>query len=120
MDKKIITSEIVQSIYECGGRFLKKVNNEIGNGVDWEEVDFETSRLKVSHSFRTNSRCHSDNEDACNNSGNVGEEMLGDSNQFLTSEGTDSLGSFVESSPSNPASLPNGTNYTLSNKRRKA
>lgn len=120
MDKKIITSEIVQSIHKCGGRFLKKANNETGNDVDWEEVGFETARLKVSHSFRTNSKCHSENEDTWNNSGNVGEEMLGDSNQFLTSEGTDSLGSFVESSPSNPASLPNGTNYTLSKKRRKA
>ena len=119
MDKKIITSEIVQSICDDGVRFLKKVNNEMGNGVDWEEVDFETARLKVSHGFRTNSRCHSDNEDAWINGENIGEEILGDSNQFLMNDGTYSLGSLKSTSPSNAASLPNDTNDTFSNKRRK-
>ena len=54
MDKKMITSEIVKEINRCGGRFLKRVNNKKNaTDADWEVVDFETARLKVSHSFRT-------------------------------------------------------------------
>ena len=102
MDKKIITSEIVQGIRQRGGRFLKKVNNGV---VDWEEVDFETSRLKVSHSFRTMSRWHSDNEDAYNNDENGSEATHGDSPHFLVGEEPTSPDAVNESS-----SLPKDIN----------
>ena len=68
MEKKIITSEIVENIRQSGGRFLKKVknnnnnNNNIHSNIDWEEVDFETSRLKVSHSFRTITKWQADQD----------------------------------------------------------
>ena len=63
MDKKTITIEIVEEMIESGCRFLKKVNKDAGGNKDWEEVDFETARLKVSHSFRTLSKGHPDNDD---------------------------------------------------------
>jgi len=56
MDKKAITAEIVENIVSSGGRFLKRVNDDEASNIDWKVVDFETARLKVSHSFRTMSK----------------------------------------------------------------
>jgi len=114
MIKKTITSEIVESIRASGGRFLKK-----GSDVDWEEVDFETSRLKVSHSFRTISKWHSDNDDAWNHGGKGSEEVLVDSIPSILGKDTNSLCLTTEATPSNTDPLTTNVNFASSNKRRK-
>ncbi len=63
MEKKKITIEVVEDTFKSGCRFLKKVNKNDGGKCDWEEVDFDAARLKVSHSFRTLSKGHPDNEE---------------------------------------------------------
>lgn len=63
MHKKAITVGIVEDTLKSGCCFLKKVNKSDEGRCDWEEVDFETARLKVSHSFRTQSKGHLDNEE---------------------------------------------------------
>jgi len=117
MHKKIITSEIVESIHASGGRFLKKVNNENGTGADWEEVDFETARLKVSHSFRTMSKWHSENDDTWNNGGSGTEEIVVDSIPSISTGEGSPLGLMAEPTPSTLATDVN--NLASSNKRRK-
>jgi hypothetical protein len=117
MHKKIITSEIVESIHASGGRFLKKVNNENGTGADWEEVDFETARLKVSHSFRTMSKWHSENDDAWNHGGSGTEEIVVDSIPSISTGEGSPLGLMAEPTPSTLATDVN--NLASSNKRRK-
>lgn len=117
MHKKLITSEIVESIHKSGGRFLKKVSNGDQIDVDWEKVDFETSRLKVSHSFRTMSRWQ--NEDACNQGGTVSEETLVDSIPSISVQETNSLDFMTESNLSNDDPLATNINFGSSNKRRK-
>ena len=120
MDKKIITSEIVKKIRESGGRFLKKVNTD--NPIhDWEEVDFETSRLKVSHSFRTMSKWHADNDDSWNNGSKGSYDSSVDSTPSIQSEETKSNSLVADSTVSDAdarghADVLNGTS---SNKRRK-
>jgi hypothetical protein len=46
-DKKRITKDIVDTIKESSGRFLKD------DGAGWEVVADDVARLKVSHAFRT-------------------------------------------------------------------
>ena len=60
--KKRITSDIVETILQRGGKFLKEDDdrnsnnnkNDDGNTSNrgWIEVDIETAKLKVSHVFR--------------------------------------------------------------------
>jgi len=116
MHKKSITSEIVESIHESGGRFLKKVSNENQIDVDWEKVDFETSRLKVSHSFRTMSRWQ--NDDAWNNGGR-GEETLVDSIPSISVQDSNFFDLMTESTLLNVDPPATNTNFGSSNKRRK-
>jgi len=47
-EKTVIAEEIVSIIRERGGRFLKQ-----GKSQQWVEVDAETAREKVSHTFRS-------------------------------------------------------------------
>jgi hypothetical protein len=46
-EKKKITHEIVQSVKDSTGRFLKD------DAAGWVEVEDDVARLKVSHAFRT-------------------------------------------------------------------
>lgn len=120
MDKKAITSEIVESIRKSGGMFLKKAVE--GSDVDWEEVDFETSRLKVSHSFRTMSRCHAgqdDLHDAWNPGGKGNEGLPADPIPSTLTDVTNPLGLLVEVPLSNVDPLAADTGFASSNKRRK-
>ena len=116
MHKKIIPSEIVESIQASGGRFLKKVSG--GSNADWEEVDFETARLKVSHSFRTMSRWHSDNDDTWNQGGKGNDEILVDSIPSISTDDTPPLQLLAYSSPSDTDPLMD-MNFASANKRRK-
>jgi hypothetical protein len=50
-EKTIIAEEIVSIIRDRGGRFLKPSKNKAGQS--WIEVDAETAREKVSHTFRS-------------------------------------------------------------------
>lgn len=45
--KQCITSEIIQTIHELMGRFLKD------DGFGWMEVDDAVAKNKVAHAFRT-------------------------------------------------------------------
>jgi len=134
MEKKIITSEIVENIRQSGGRFLKKViinnnnnnNNNIHSNIDWEEVDFETSRLKVSHSFRTITKWQAEqddviwNQDSQQRRGNEeGAAMSDESIQSIVPEETKYLGMVAESMPSSSDAQANSMNCASSNKRRK-
>lgn len=46
LEKTRLASKIVVILQQTGGRFLKR------DGAGWAEVDDETARFKVSHSFR--------------------------------------------------------------------
>ena len=46
-----LTNSIVFDIKAKGGRFIKQVDTKGCNGI-WVEVDDETARGKVSHTFR--------------------------------------------------------------------
>ena len=116
MHKKAITIEIVEIIHKSGGRFLKKVSNAKNSSCDWEDVDFETARLKVSHSFRTMSKGQTDNEDACNK-GN--EEILVESIHPISTEDANSLGLMPASVPSDVDPLMTQIPFSSANKRRK-
>ncbi|MGK3745483.1 MAG: hypothetical protein ACI90V_012344 [Bacillariaceae sp.] len=135
MDKKIITSEIVGNIRNSGGRFLKRANDDNHSDVDWVEVDFETARLKVSHSFRTMTKWHADRGHECDNgsqSGVSGEliAMSDESIQSIAADEIMALGIVAESTPSSSDAQANGMysemyaqasfmNSETSNKRRR-
>ena len=51
LEKTKLSSQVVHSIKEAGGRFLKQ-----GEDGNWEEVDTETCREKISHLFRDQRR----------------------------------------------------------------
>lgn len=46
LEKTLLASKIVEILQQTGGRFVKR------DGTGWAEVDDETARYKVSHSFR--------------------------------------------------------------------
>jgi hypothetical protein len=46
LEKTLLAREIVEHLQKTGGRFLKR------DRAGWAEVDDETARYKVSHSFR--------------------------------------------------------------------
>jgi hypothetical protein len=135
MDKKIITSEIVGNIRNSGGRFLKKANDDNRSDVDWSEVDFETARLKVSHSFRTMTKWHADRGHEWDNgsqSGVSGEliAMSDESIQSIVADELTALGIVAESTPSSSDAQASGMysetyaqasfmNSETSNKRRR-
>lgn len=119
MHKKTITIEIVEIIHKSGGRFLKKVNNDESCNRDWEEVDFETARLKVSHSFRTMSKGNASNEDVWNNGGNGSEEILAEPIPSMSVEDANALGLMAASVPSDVDPMISQINFASSNKRRK-
>mmetsp|Transcript_9341 Transcript_9341/g.23245 ORF Transcript_9341/g.23245 Transcript_9341/m.23245 type:complete len:592 (+) Transcript_9341:191-1966(+) len=119
MYKKTITIEIVESIHNGGGRFLKKVSNDESCNMDWEEVDFETARLKVSHSFRTMSKGNSSNEEVWNNVGKGSEEILVEPILSMSAEDADVLGFMAASIPSDVDPMISQINFSSSNKRRK-
>lgn len=108
MDKKTITVEIVENMIESGCCFLKKVNEDVGGNKNWEEVDFETARLKVSHSFRTMSKGHPDNED-----------MVVEPIPSISAEAVDPLGLIDTTTPSQMHLLNDGSPVSSSNKRIK-
>jgi len=116
MDKKTITIEIVEQIHESGGRFLRKVNGNKGGNMDWEEVDFETARLKVSHSFRTMSK---GSEENWNNGGKGGEDILADPISSISADDANPLGLLATSDSSNVHSMITQIHFESSNKRRK-
>mmetsp|Transcript_4589 Transcript_4589/g.10014 ORF Transcript_4589/g.10014 Transcript_4589/m.10014 type:complete len:213 (+) Transcript_4589:1524-2162(+) len=118
MHKKAITAQVVNNILLSGGCFLKKANNE--NGIDWEEVDFETARLKVSHSFRTMSKWHPENDDEGNENRGDGqrrgsEDESIESTPYITADEIFSTTLTVEPT----SSCANGVNDTCFKKRRK-
>ena len=51
IQKMDLTQRIVLDIKAKGGRFIKQMDNNSGAGI-WIEVDDETARSKVSHTFR--------------------------------------------------------------------
>ena len=57
LEKTKISSQVVHLIKETGGRFLKQ-----GENGDWEEVDTDTCRDKISHLFRDQRRKHRQHE----------------------------------------------------------
>lgn len=118
MHKKTITIEIVERIHESGGRFLRKNSGKNGN-MAWEEVDFETARLKVSHSFRTTSKGNAGSEDIWNHGGKGGEEILADPISSILAADASPLGFLATSNPSNGDSMITQIHFESSNKRRK-
>jgi hypothetical protein len=56
-EKTALSSEIVRTIKDMNGRFLKRDEN----GRGWVTVPDEVGRLKISHSFRTKKRLNSPN-----------------------------------------------------------
>ena len=119
MHKKTITIEIVESIHKSGGRFLKKVSNDESCNMDWEEVDFETARLKVSHSFRTMSKGNASNEEVWNKGRKGNEEILAEPIPSMSAEDANVLGLMAASAPSDVDPMISQINFASSNKRRK-
>eukprot|EP00536_Pseudo-nitzschia_multiseries_P011546 jgi/Psemu1/308325/fgenesh1_kg.400_\ len=126
MHKKAITAEIVSNILLSGGRFLKKVNSDRDTGIDWEVVDFETARLKVSHSFRTLSKWHAENDDEGKGNQSDGQRIGSDEGSVesippITADETSSLGFIVKSESFNHCVETNRAtaNNASSNKRRR-
>jgi len=121
MDKKTITAEIVTNIHNSGGRFLKRDYCPKHKNIDWEEVDFETARLKVSHSFRTTTKSQTNQEQ---HEGN-GEENFGLSEESLNLIMPEDFMSFdvvtTEPIPSNSDVIDSihSTSSETPNKRRK-
>jgi len=116
MDKKIITTEIVNGIRNSGGRFLRRVNDDNHSEIDWEEVDFETARLKVSHSFRTMTKWHA------NHDNNTYNQAIAESDEFthsMVAEEFTSIGIVAESTPSSATAQAGGNIFETSNKRRR-
>jgi len=116
MDKKIITTEIVNGIRNSGGRFLRRVNDDNHSEIDWEEVDFETARLKVSHSFRTMTKWHA------NHDNNTYNQAIAESDEFthsMVAEEFTSIGIVAESTPSSATAQAGGNILETSNKRRR-
>ena len=117
MHKKAITAHVVNIILVSGGCFLKKANND--KGIDWKEVDFETARLKVSHSFRTISKWHPENDDEGNENRGGGQRRGSEdeSIEFIPYIAVDEITStalMVEPT----SSCANGVNDTCCKKRR--
>lgn len=56
--KTIVCDKIVELIQKSGGRFLKRQDENVHDGV-WVEVDNSVARDKVSHGFRTKTRRNS-------------------------------------------------------------
>jgi len=57
LEKTLIAEMIVRTIKDMSGRFLKI--EKASNGGGWTEVDFDTSRDKIAHAFRTQRKASS-------------------------------------------------------------
>lgn len=94
MEKKKITEEIVNLIKNCNGRFLKRSNEKASSYLmttEWEEVKFETARLKVSHSFRTMTKSRTNEEMEGSTSRNQSNIEGHDGNMILSDESNDAI-----------------------------
>ena len=87
--------------------------------MDWEEVDFETARLKVSHSFRTMSKGNASNEEVWNKGRKGNEEILAEPIPSMSAEDANVLGLMAASAPSDVDPMISQINFASSNKRRK-